>query len=401
MTLRLGISSGAFYPLIPTEDTPDQAIRLEFRDLEIMLQTPSEYESAFLAEVHRRASRAGVTLHSYHLFQRLHPLYSGYQRRTDEAIDLMRRAFASAAEHEIRALVWHGAARDEVHGIDAWNQFLQMAGRVGAVAAEFGVTVAIENVSWCIVSTVRDVQRLAAAMPNLAPAGSLGFTFDSFQALESEANAFMLLASMGDHLRNIHLSDGQSGSASLRHLLPGEGEIPWSALIRAIGATGYRGPMLLEAPIQEPNKLSATRELLEPLINIANGPVDMFPERLPDGVLEGIRLFNAGEYYECHEVIEHEWHAERGDIRRLYQGILQIGVGLHHVRSGNQRGAVLLLTDGIAKVSEFLPRSLGVDTAALVLGAQSCLDDVERVGADGIDGFDWGLVPVIVVAEPG
>jgi sugar phosphate isomerase/epimerase len=373
-------------------------MRLGFRDLEVMLQTQTEYASAFLADLHHRADAAGISIYSYHLFQRLHPLYTGYQRRTAEALDLMRQAFASAADHGVRYLVWHGAAREEVGGIDAWNRFLMMAGQVGAMAAEYAVTVVIENVSWCVVSSVRDVQRLAAAIPNLAPAGSLGFTFDSFQALEAEANAFMILAAMGSHLCNVHLSDGRLNDAAQRHLLPGDGEIPWSALIRAIGATGYRGPMMLEAPVQDLATLARARDLLEPLIAVANGPSDTFPQRLPAGVLEGIRLFNAGEYYECHEVIEHEWHAERGEIRRLYQGILQIGVGLHHIRSGNQRGADLLLTDGLAKVSEFLPTALGLDTAGLVAGAQACLDEVRRVGPDGIAQFDWSLVPVIKVS---
>ena len=75
----------------------------------------------------------------------------------------------------------------------------------------------------------------------------------------------------------------------------------------------------------------------------------------PARVLEGIRLFNDGEYYECHEVIEHEWHAETRPIRRLYQGILQIGVGFLHIKRGNHTGALLLLNDGIEKTSEFTP----------------------------------------------
>src|SRR3712207_7515461 len=51
----------------------------------------------------------------------------------------------------------------------------------------------------------------------------------------------------------------------------------------------------------------------------------------------------------------YEWHAERRPIRRLYQGILQIGVGFHHARGGNHKGALLLLTDGIEKASGFVP----------------------------------------------
>jgi predicted metal-dependent hydrolase len=106
-------------------------------------------------------------------------------------------------------------------------------------------------------------------------------------------------------------------------------------------------------------------------------------------------LFNTGNYYEAHESLEHEWHAERGSVRKLYQGILQIGVGLHHTRSGNHRGAVLLLTDGIEKTSSFVPTYRGLDTARLVREAQSCLDQVTTLGPERLNEFDWGQVPVI------
>ncbi len=85
----------------------------------------------------------------------------------------------------------------------------------------------------------------------------------------------------------------------------------------------------------------------------------------PEGLTEGIRLFNAREYYECHEVLEAIWRDERDPIRYLYQGILQIGVGLHHLRNGNFRGASLLLHDGIDKTSRFTPTCMGIDTDAL------------------------------------
>jgi sugar phosphate isomerase/epimerase len=346
--------------------------------------------------VHARAQDAGVTVRSYHLFQRLHPLYSGYARRTAEALDLMRGAMETARANGVRTLIWHGAARDELRGPDTWNRFLPMVTEVGAMAAAAGVTVAIENVSWCIVSSVRDVQRLAKAMPDLAPADALGFTFDSFQALESGANPFMVLAAMGEQLRHVHISDGAAGDEQMRHQLPGRGEIPWPSLIRAI-ASAYNGPMMLEAPVRSAADIAATRAFLDPLIARTQEAPGGQPESLPPGLIEGIRLFNAGEYYECHEVIEHEWHAEKRPIRRLYQGILQIGVGLHHARGGNHRGAVLLLTDGIAKVSDFLPAALGLDLTTLVMQAQACLDEVQRLGPDGLGDFDWGLAPVIAL----
>jgi hypothetical protein len=119
----------------------------------------------------------------------------------------------------------------------------------------------------------------------------------------------------------------------------------------------------------------------------------------PDGLIEGIRLFNAGEYYECHEVLEDIWREERDAIRYLYQGILQIGVGLHHLRNGNYRGASLLLHDGIDKTRRFTPACLSVDTATLCDDAQRCLDTLIALGRDQIHEFDWSQSPVIAVFD--
>jgi predicted metal-dependent hydrolase len=38
--------------------------------------------------------------------------------------------------------------------------------------------------------------------------------------------------------------------------------------------------------------------------------------------LHGLRLFNAGEYFEAHEALENAWRDEPGPIRDLYRGIL-------------------------------------------------------------------------------
>ena len=64
----------------------------------------------------------------------------------------------------------------------------------------------------------------------------------------------------------------------------------------------------------------------------------------PAELLVGIEQFNRGEYFECHETLEALWVAEPTPLRRLYQGILQVGVGFYHLRAGNYRGATGLLT---------------------------------------------------------
>lgn len=119
----------------------------------------------------------------------------------------------------------------------------------------------------------------------------------------------------------------------------------------------------------------------------------------PEGLLAGIRLFNAGEFYECHEELEAIWLKEMDPIRYLYQGILQVGVGFHHLGNDNFRGARLLLENGIAKIERFQPQCMGIDTRRLLEESQRCLDHLLALGADRIGEFDWKLVPTIQVAS--
>jgi uncharacterized protein len=115
----------------------------------------------------------------------------------------------------------------------------------------------------------------------------------------------------------------------------------------------------------------------------------------PAGLRQGIEMYNRGEFYECHEVLEDAWRAEPDEVRRLYQGVLQIGVAFHHLGSGNWRGAVGLLSRGIRNVKPFRPRCMGIDTEVLIRDAQRCLDSLQQLGSDHADRFDWSMVPVI------
>ncbi|HEY7031616.1 MAG TPA: DUF309 domain-containing protein [Thermomicrobiales bacterium] len=397
MTLRLGLSSGAFYPDVPTEEVPIAAARLGVAEVELMLQTRGEYETAFVRRVAANCRAADVRVHAIHTFQSLHPLATAYRRRTEEALELFGRGIAAAAELGARAVVWHGLSRQEARAPDAWERFVEATGDLAAACGAAGVTLAIENVSWCVVSSVRDVMALAARLPEVGPPDAVGFAFDPFQAAEAGANPFMMLAAMEGRIADVHISDHKEGDPATRHLPPGDGDLPWPALVRAIANSGYDGPLIAEGTLgSDPAATMARiRGHFEPLLASLAPESDPCAGELPPGVLEGIHLFNERKFYECHEEIEHEWHAERGPVRRLYQGILQIGVGFHHARNGNHRGAVLLLTDGIEKTSHFLPSCRGIDTARLVAESQAWLDRIVALGPERLGECDWELVPFV------
>ena len=92
--------------------------------------------------------------------------------------------------------------------------------------------------------------------------------------------------------------------------------------------------------------------------------------------------FNAGDYYGCHETLEDLWVAENRPVRRLYQGILQVGVAFHHLQQGNERGALSLLKRGPALLRPFAPACLGLDIAGLIEGARRVEETIERFGGE-------------------
>jgi predicted metal-dependent hydrolase len=79
------------------------------------------------------------------------------------------------------------------------------------------------------------------------------------------------------------------------------------------------------------------------------------------------RLFDAGLFFEVHEVLEPLWAAASGETRDTLQGVIQAAVGWQHLANGNVAGARALLTDGAARLHR---RSLaGVDFDAFARAA--------------------------------
>lgn len=118
-------------------------------------------------------------------------------------------------------------------------------------------------------------------------------------------------------------------------------------------------------------------------------------ESPPPLLVDAVAQFNHGEYFEQHETLELLWRAEPREVRRLYQGILQIGVAFHHLRRRNYHGTVYMLTRGTRYLAPFSPRCQGVDVERLLTDATTVLSAVERLGPDRLADFDWQLVPIV------
>ena len=57
-------------------------------------------------------------------------------------------------------------------------------------------------------------------------------------------------------------------------------------------------------------------------------------QQYPEEYLRGIELFNQGDYFECHEVLEDIWMVSCGQEKLFYQGIIMAAVAFYHYELG-------------------------------------------------------------------
>ena len=119
-----------------------------------------------------------------------------------------------------------------------------------------------------------------------------------------------------------------------------------------------------------------------------------------EALAKGIAEFNVWRFYDCHETLEDVWRevgskGEEGTLADLYQGIIKIAAGFHHVLRGNQHGAVNLLSDAFRLLEPFRPATLGVDIERLLAEVQPCLDRIVQLGPERLREFDRSMIPQI------
>jgi uncharacterized protein len=92
----------------------------------------------------------------------------------------------------------------------------------------------------------------------------------------------------------------------------------------------------------------------------------------------GVRLFNAGQFFEAHEVLEDVWRVAPEPERRFLQGLIQLAVAFHHRSTGNLVGAASLMQRAAGNLSAYSDHFGGIQLSGLleaVRGWQRALKD--------------------------
>lgn len=102
-------------------------------------------------------------------------------------------------------------------------------------------------------------------------------------------------------------------------------------------------------------------------------------------------LFNAGEYFEAHDVLEHLWRECHEANAIFYKGLIQIAGGFVHLRrqfvrpdhpkDGKRlRPACRLLALGVSNIIGFGPRHMGLDVKNLCAMCGTLARGIEESG---------------------
>ncbi len=98
----------------------------------------------------------------------------------------------------------------------------------------------------------------------------------------------------------------------------------------------------------------------------------------------GVKQFNQGDYYACHDTLEAIWLDAHPSEQAFYQGILQIAVGLYHLTNLNWQGAAILLGEGSHRLNAYGRFHGGIHVTDLINQTMDWLIALQETGPDHV-----------------
>jgi predicted metal-dependent hydrolase len=105
--------------------------------------------------------------------------------------------------------------------------------------------------------------------------------------------------------------------------------------------------------------------------------MEAFVSEHPEARLaEAVALFNAGEFFACHDALEEIWAETLGSQRELYQGLIHAAVALFHFEEGNLGGARKMYGSAARYLAPYTPTASGLDIARLLADLRDCFAEL-------------------------
>lgn len=235
--MKIGASTSCFYPL-ETELALENLGKAGIKTTEIFFNATSELKESFidiLEEIQKEYKIDVTAIHPTMSLAESFMIFSAYERRFYEAIELYHRYSEIAARLGAKFIIMHGG---KPNGILSDEEYCEKYMLIKEAALKNGITVLQENVAkhrageFEFLKAMRDILGKDAE-----------FCFDLKQSLRSGYEPYMLIDEFKDNIKHYHISDHTVSSDCL---LPLDGGFDFKEFFNKLKNFGYNGTAIIE-----------------------------------------------------------------------------------------------------------------------------------------------------------
>lgn len=259
--MSIGVSTSCYYPLA-TEDSLEKIALLGVETCEIFFNSFSELEKPFLNELCHIKDEYGIrvpSVHPFFSFAEPYLLFSDYERRFLDTMELYKKYFEAAHALGAKILVLHGGKESvSVHEELYFERFAKLL----EVGKEFGVTTAQENVVHYRSQSPSFLLRMKKHIGD-----DFKVVLDIKQAVRAGYSPFEFIGVLKKTIAHIHISD-----CNPQHdcVPPGEGMFDFTRLLSEMNTLGYTGDYIIELyrhSFERDSQITASRAFMERLMD--------------------------------------------------------------------------------------------------------------------------------------
>lgn len=259
--MKIGVSSASLYPL-HAEDAFAELAALGVRCAELFANSTCEARDPVVGEIEQTCRKNGIEVLSFHPFSSPMEsvyLFSTYDRRIEEMIQLYSEFFGTMKRLGAKIFVLHGAILSSKCPPEHYVKQFRLLAETGR---KYGVTVAQENVSYCLSGDLEFLKMMKREL-----GGYARFVLDLKQVRRAHGDTFEYIRALGENIVHLHISDGSVE----RDCLPvGHGEFDFRRLMQGMDALGYSGAYMMELYRQNYDEFARLRESVDRLQDIAD-----------------------------------------------------------------------------------------------------------------------------------
>ncbi len=259
--MNIGVSTASLYPL-HVEDAFANLAEMGVRAAEVFANATIEAREPYISKIRGIRDKYGMKITSFHPFSS--PLesvflFSSYDRRVEEMMTLYEEFFGAMKLLGAEIFVLHGALLTKKCSV---GHYLEQFRVLSDIGRQFGVTVAQENVSYCMSG---DLEFLGIMKRELGEYAK--FVLDLKQARRSGRDPLDYVEALGNNIVHCHLSDADAG----HDCLPiGKGDFDFTLFAKKLLALGFDGAFIVELYRENYGEFSELKESVDVLEEIVD-----------------------------------------------------------------------------------------------------------------------------------